>query len=341
MNNKPDEIKGRAKGGAARAAKLTPEQRKEIALMGAAAKKENAKLPSAQYVGDLAIGELTFPCAVLSDGSRVLTETNFMDVMGMYRSGALSVRREATESGARIPLYLAFKNLQPFVIKHLGDVHDHQVRYKNLTGQISSGIPAALIPKICSIWLDARKSGVLGSRQAQIADKAELLLRGLAEVGIVALVDEATGFQRDREKDALAKILEAFVAKELQPYIKTFPADYYEHLFRLRCLPYPPEQNPNFRPQYFGKLTNDIVYERIAPGLLIEIKKQAAKDEKKAHLHRRLTQEIGHPKLKEHLASVTTIMKLSRDYLDFIGKLNMIHPRFGDTLSLDLDEPDR
>ncbi len=331
----------KAAGGVARARSLSPERRQEIARKGAEAKKENAKLPVAQYVGELTLGELTFPCAVLSDGSRVLTETNFMDVMGMYRSGALSVRREANEAGARIPLYLAFKNLQPFVIKHLGDVHEHQIRYKNLTGQISGGIPAALIPKICSVWLDARKSGVLGSRQEQIADKAELLLRGLAEVGIVALVDEATGFQRDREKDALAKILEAFVAKELQPYIKTFPADYYENLFRLRGLPYPPEQNPNFRPQYFGKLTNDIVYDRIAPGLLVEIKKQAAKDEKKAHLHRRLTQEVGHPKLKEHLASVTTIMKLSREYSDFIAKLNMIHPRFGDTLSLDLEETDR
>lgn len=332
---------GKKAGGLARAASLTAEQRKEIAKKGAQAKKDNANLPTAEYVGELRFGDLTFPCAVLSDGSRVLTETTFMDGMGMYRSGALSVRREVSDTGARVPLYLAFKNLQPFVIRYLGDVHEHQVRYRNFSGQISSGIPASLIPRICSVWLDARKEGALGTRQLQIADRAEILLRGLAEVGIVALVDEATGFQRDREKDALAKILEAFVAKELQPYIKTFPADYYEHLFRLRGLPYPPVENPNFRPQYFGKLTNDIVYERIAPGLLDEIKRQAAKDQRKTHLHRRLTQEIGHPKLKEHLASVVTIMKLSKGYQDFLDKLNMVHPRFGGNLSLDLDDADQ
>jgi hypothetical protein len=39
------------------------------------------------------------------------------------------------------------------------------------------------------------------------------LLRGFARVGIIALVDEATGFQRDRTKDALSKILEAYIAK--------------------------------------------------------------------------------------------------------------------------------
>lgn len=332
---------GRAAGGVARAKKLSPERRSEIAREAARAKKEIANLPVAEYVGELTLGEMSFPCAVLSDGSRVLTETNFMEGMGMYRSGALSVRRETSETGARVPLYLAFKNLKPFVIKHLGDVHENQIRYKNLGGQVSSGIPANLIPKICSVWLDARKAGVLGVRQSQVADKAELLLRGLAEVGIVALVDEATGFQRDREKDALAKILESFVANELQPYIKTFPADYYEHLFRLRGLPYPPKGNPNFRPQYFGKLTNDIVYKRLAPGVLEEIKRQAAKDARKTHLHRRLTQDVGHPKLREHLASVVTIMKLSADYADFIGKLNKIHQRYGDTLPLELEASDQ
>ena len=165
-------------------------------------------------------------------------------------------------------------------------------------------------------------------------------MRGFARVGIIALVDEATGFQKDRAKDALAQILEAFVAKELQPYVKTFPSDFYEQLFRLRNLPFPPE-NPSFRPKYFGTLTNDIVYERIAPGLLEELKRKAAKDEKKAHLHRRLTAEVGHPKLREHLASVVTAMKLSSDYKDFISKLNQLHPRFNSQLVLDLDEQDR
>jgi P63C domain len=98
-----------------------------------------------------------------------------------------------------------------------------------------------------------------------IAQQCEILVRGFARVSIIALVDEATGFQRDRAKNALAQILEAFVAKELQPRIKTFPDDYYAQLFRLRGLEYPNDSVK--RPQYFGTLTNDIVYKRLAPGV--------------------------------------------------------------------------
>lgn len=334
------ETKGKAKGGKAAAANMTPEERSQRAKKAVEARKEYAKMPIAQYAGEIKFGDLSFPCAVLSDGTRVLTETDFMAGLGMYRSGALSVRRETDEAGARTPLYLAFKNLSPYVIKHLGDVHATPLRYRTLTGNTAQGIAAAAIPRICSVWLDARRDGVLGPRQLQVADRAEILLRGLAEVGIIALVDEATGYQRDREKDALAQILERFVAKELQPYVKTFPADYYEQLFRLRGLKYPPE-NPQYKPQYFGLLTNDIVYGRLAPGLLDELKALSKSDERKAHLHRRLTQDIGHPKLREHLASVVTIMKLSDKYPDFISKLNRIHQRFGKTIPLDLEEEDR
>lgn len=336
----PDEVVGRAKGGKAVAAKMTPEQRKERARKAVKSRWEKAELPVAEYAGELRLGDLVFPCAVLSDGTRVLTETDFMAGIGMYRSGALSVRRDTDDGGAQTPLYLAFKNLSPFVIKHLGDVHAKPLVYKTLAGNVAHGIQASLIPKICSVWLDARRDNVLGSRQKEIADRVEMLMRGLAEVGIVALVDEATGYQAYRAKDALAQILEQFIAKELQPYVKTFPPEFYEELFRLRGLKYPPE-TPNFRPQYFGTLTNDIVYERLAPGLLEEMKRQAAKDAKKAHLHRRLTQEVGHPKLREHLAAVIMAMRMSSDYPSFIATLNRFYPRFGQTYVLDLEQGDR
>ena len=106
-------------------------------------------------------------------------------------------------------------------------------------------------------------------------------------MGIVALIDEATGYQKDRERDALAKILEAYVAKELQPYIKTFDADFYQEMFRLRGLPYPPEK-VNFRPQYFGTLTNNIVYDRLGPGIKDALKKEAKKVEKPHKLFQHL-----------------------------------------------------
>jgi len=331
---------GKAKGGKAVNAKRTLEERKALSAKMVEAKRELAKLPVATHSGILKISDMEFPCAVLVDGTRVLTETSFMKVMDIYRSGALSTRRdEAEEGSARMPLYLAFKNLKPFVDKHLGSVHVQPMKFKTQEGNVAHGIPAEIIPKICDVWLDARQANVLGPRQKQIAERAELLIRALAHVGITALVDEATGYQKDRARDELAKILEAFVAKELQPYLKTFPADYYAELFRLYNLPYPPEGNRSWRPAFFGHVTNDVVYKRLAPELLPELKKAASKAERKAKLHQWLTSEVGHPKLREHLASVTSILKLSRTKDDFKNNLNRIHPAYGESGILDLDDP--
>lgn len=326
---------GAAKGGRARAEKMSPERRREIAI-AAAESRWGTVVPVADYDGVLRIGDMEFPCAVLSDGSRVLTETNFMKGMGIYRSGALSVRRgEGDQTGARMPLYLAFKNLKPYIDRHLGEMHSKPKFYRTKSGQLVHGIPAEIIPKVCDVWLDARKEGVLGPRQEVVAAKAEILMRGLAHVGIIALVDEATGFQRDRSRDALAKILEAFVATELRKWVKTFPADFYEHLFRLRKLKYPPTTVR--KPQYIGHLTNDIVYKRLAPGVLAELKRVTPRDEQGRHkhqLHRRLTEDLGHPRLREHVATVVGLMKAFDTWDDFKRALDRALPLYGKTMLL-------
>jgi hypothetical protein len=164
---------------------------------------------------------------------------------------------------------------------------------------------------VCEVWLAAREvDGALQTSQLAKAKKAELLMRGLARVGIVALIDEATGYQKDRARDELAKILEAFVTKELQPWVKASPANFYEQMFRLRGLPFYPTIVK--RPAYFGHLTNNVIYRRLAPGVLAEIKMKKKETGRVADkLHQHLTREIGHPKLKDLVNSVTTIMILS------------------------------
>lgn len=167
---------------------------------------------------------------------------------------------------------------------------------------------------------------------------ADVLIRSLANVGIIALVDEATGFQRDRATSALAEILNKFIAKELRPWVSTFPNEYYAQLFRLRGLSFPKDSVK--KPQYFGHLTNNIIYARLAPKVLEELKNatpRAPDGRHKHHLHRRLTEDYGHPKLREHLASVVTAMQLSDDYDDFMAKLDKVKPRFDETLPLPFD----
>lgn len=334
---------GKAIGGAARASKMTDSERKAASQKMVEAKREMAKLPRATHGATdtpLLVGGAELVCYVLEDGTRLITQGGFLSALGRANKAKGGKGAAIVENSLdKTPSFLAANNLKPFISDELQEATT-PIAFRTPLGQKAFGYRAELLPKVCNVYLQARDANVILASQVHIVKAADILIRGLAEVGIIALVDEATGYQKDREKDALAKVLEAFVAKELQPYMRTFPADYYENLFRLRGLKYPPE-NPKFRPQYFGLLTNDIVYERIAPGLLEGLKKQALKDEKKAHLHRRLTQEVGHPKLREHLASVVTIMKLSDNYRDFIGKLNRIHQRFGDTMHLNLEEADR
>lgn len=337
----PDEAKAfGAQGGRKRALNMSKQERSDAAKRAAVA-RWGADLPVAEYTGTLKIGDLEFPCAVLSDGkseTRVLTQSDFMTGMGMYYSGWVAKNMSAEDEAAGLPHFLAFKSLKPFVERHLGDLQSIIVKYRTTGGGIAHGIKAEIIPKICDVWLDADEHGQLGSRQKQVAAKAKIVMRALAHVGITALVDEATGFQSVRARDALAKILEAFVQAELKKWVRTFPAEFYQELCRLRNVAYPP---PNMKlPAYFGHLTNNIVYDRLAPGVKDELKRVTPRDAKGKHkqkLFQRLTDDVGNPKLREHLASVVTLMKISDSYDGFEALLNRALPRWSDNLPLPLD----
>jgi len=334
MNNAAGKINARANSGKARAQALSPERRSEIARLAAQAREERKKLPKATHGSaehPLVIGEIKIPCYVLEDGTRMLSRGGVLEGLGM--SGGT-----ASGQGDRLASFAAGKGIKPFINNELFNTINSPVRFLSPHGGSPAyGYPATMLADICEALLAARKAGALQKQQMHLAAQAEILVRGFARVGIIALVDEATGYQKERARDALAKILEAFVAKELQPWMKTFQPDYYEQLFRLRGLPYPPEHS-SYKPQYFGHLTNDIVYSRLAPYILDELKKQAIKYEKRGKLHQYLTGNYGHPKLREHLAAVTMVMKLSKSYDDFKQKLDIVLPRYNETLSMDFGE---
>jgi hypothetical protein len=322
----------KARAARARAAALSPMKRQEIARRAADA-RWGRKLSHATHEGVLQIADLELPVANLANGTRLMISRAFMTALGRPWKG--------TYKRTGLPNFIDAKNLSPFINKELMDVLE-PVEFVNLNGQTVQGYRAVLLPMVCDVYLAARRAGgVLTPGQERVAAQAEILVRGFARIGIISLVDDATGYSKERASTELATILQAFIAKELQPWVYTFPSDFYEEIFRLRGLPVPKDKAK--RPQYFGHLTNDIIYDRLAPGVREELKRsvpRAPSGRPKAALHQKLTPDLGHPKLREHLSSVTTIMKLSRGYEDFKAKLNRIHPRFGDNLSLALDFPD-
>lgn len=328
------EENGRARGGKARAEKLPAEERTRIAREAAHARWADEKVAVCGSPDrPLHIGEFEFPCYVLEDGTRVLTQGGMLAALGRHPKA--NVRpEELEEGGERLPALVQGKAIRPYISADLLE-QSQPITFRTPQGRRASGYRAELLPHLCEVYLRARDAGVLPKNQEHVARQADILVRGLAHVGIIALVDEATGYQAIRARDALATILEEFIAKELQPWLKTFPPDFYKELFRLRGFEFPRDMNQ--RPRYFGQLTNDIVYERLAPGVLEELKRVTPRNDSGRRKHKyfqRLTSEIGYPKLREHLGSVVTIMKLSSNWEDFQEKLDMIHPKFGTTRRL-------
>ncbi|MEX0563139.1 MULTISPECIES: P63C domain-containing protein [Raoultella] len=316
------ELTGKAKGGKARAANMSPEERKESSKRAAEARK----VPIATHIGELKLGDITLQCAVLPDGQRLFSHGGVGEALTRVPGG--KNRREMTQD--QIPFFVNHKSVIPFIDNDLLLRIQEPVKYRQTPSSfIGNGVPAEALPGICKAWQMARRSGVLDNNEAalRVAAQAEAITLGFAQVGVIALIDEATGYQRDREKNALAKILEDFVAKELRPWVTTFPADYYEGLFKIYGLDYPPEGNKSWRPSFIGNITNNVVYSRLAPELLPELKKAASKAERKAKLHQWLTEDIGHPKLREHLASIVTLLKISNTPDQFYELVERVHPK--------------
>jgi hypothetical protein len=325
---------GKAVGGKARAASLSAEERSAIAKSAADARWAAGPVLRATHGDDshpLRIAGLEIPCYVLEDGRRVLQQTGLIRALNMSHGGSYS------KGGDRLAKFATQGRLKSYVSNELIERTERPIKFRTPAGSLAYGYEATVLAELCEAVLSARSAGVLQKQQEHIATQAEILVRGFARIGIIALVDEATGYERDRIAGSLAKILEAFIDKELRAWVRTFPAEYYEQLFRLRGLAYSSDSVK--RPQYFGVLTNDIVYKRLAPGVLDELKKITERDDDgrpKTKYFQRLTANVGYPKLREHLGSVVTLMKLSSGYSDFKKKLDSIHPEYGTTMPMNL-----
>jgi hypothetical protein len=321
-----------SKGGRARAKALAPEKRKEIAQKGAIARWEKARevsdsKPIAIHpytkLSTLKIGNIELPCAVLENGIPVITYTSVTKTLGRGMGGK-GRKLAKSKQGTPLPEFLYGAALEPFVPESLRIALNNPILFRS-KGGIRRALKATLIPEICEVWLNAHDAKALQPTQEHIARKAEILMRGLARVGITALVYEATGYEKIKDRDDLERILEAYIARELLPWTKRFPNDFYEQLFRLRGWQYRPISVK--RPKYVGKLTNELVYEKLPPGVLDELRSKNPVTPKGYRRYRHfqfLTEDIGNPHLEKQVASVTTLMKASNSWATFERLFNRV-----------------
>lgn len=284
----------------------------------------------------LKIGDLEIDCYVLEDGTRVLSQRGVNKAFSVPQGGGDS-------GGLKIPRFLAQSPLKAFISADLMAGVSEPIRYIPPHGGIAAtGIKATLLPDICAVWIKAKEAGKLKTqRQLETAIKAEIISNGLKHIGIIALVDEVTGYQNVRKADELKTILEAYIAKELLPWTKKFPDNYYEQLFRLNGWQYNPASVK--RPKVAGKMTEDIIYRLLPPGVLEDVKKKNPKDAKgrrKYKHHQLLSEQIGIHHLEKQIAAVVTLMRISPNWRKFKTFLNRAFPQQNHQFDLLEDEED-
>lgn len=316
-----------SRGGKARAAKLSPAELSASAKAAADA-RWGKDLPQATHEGILTIGDAEIPCYVLEGGERVISTRGVMAALKRTWRG-----RKYT--GTELPVFLEAKNLNPFISQELAAVLS-EVDFKTPRGARAEGFKAKLLPMLCETYLKARESNALTAPQLVVAMQAEILVRGLAQIGIIAMIDEATGFQYDRPRRELEQYLKEYLSESLIRWARTFPNDYFKHLCRLRGVDLRPDMK---LPQYFGHLTNDLIYRRIAPGLLRLLKERREERGKPSNkLCWWTSLEKGRPELLTHLGTVIGLMKLNKDYDAFYKQLNEVAPPYPPTPGL-FDDP--
>lgn len=294
--------------------------------------------PVATHRGPLVIGEVEIPCAVLEDGRRVLSENGIANALGGRSGAAKRLSSAAERGGAHLPIFLASKNLKPFISNELLDGPLKPIQYRS-GDAVVEGYAAEALPEICNVWLSAREAGALNAQQRDRAQFAEIIVRALANVGIIALVDEATGYQETRDKEALQAILDRYLKKEFAAWAKRFPDEFYREIFRLRGWNW--NAMSVARPGIVGTYTNDIVYERLAPGILEELQTKNPVTEsgkRRVKHHQYLTEDIGHPALAQHLHAVIGLMRASATWGQFKMMLDRAFPKKGTQLSLLIDD---
>lgn len=328
---------GASKGGMARANVLTPAERKEIARkavrtrwakVGKLRRIEEAEgdespdvvvqadptqLPHSLFRGKLTVGDVEFECHVLSNFKRVLAQREVVRILTAGRDGGNLLRYLKDNPLIDIDLILG------------------QTVEFSIPGFVGVGYEGTLLIDICERYLEAREQGLLEKKsQLLLAAQAEIVIRACAKVGIIALIDEATGYQKARAKNALQLKFQAFIADELQEWARMFPEEFWLELARLEGIHY----SPRSRPLRWGKYVMMFVYDAIDSDVGKELRKKNPNPHFLSNHHQWL-KKFGKDKVRDQILQVVTIMKLCNNMAEFKEKFARVFKKSPLQMSFD------
>jgi hypothetical protein len=337
---------GGKKGGRVRAQRLSPEERRASAQKAAAIRwaKPPAALasaiiptetvdqptgddlppsPFAKFKGELSLGGTPIDCYVLDTGERVI-------------SLRAIVKTLAGIDASNLGDYIGVNALKPFINSDLilGETRDFHIPGTQLRGR---GILAERFIEILNGYIKALEVGELKTdRQREIAIKCSIVLGACAKVGLIALIDEATGYQYERAEDALQIKLRAFIADELREWEKTFPDELWEQFGRLTNW----RGSLHRRPKWWGHLVMELIYDALDPDIAKYLRENKPKPFLSGqHYHRWLTQDVGLKSLISHIYEIIGIAKTCQSMRELQAKVAEHYGREAVQLTMYLPRP--
>jgi len=266
----------------------------------------------------------------------VLSKRGFASVLGLKGGGSAAVNRalSAKGIGPLIPKNLRKKLDNPIIFKYLPGGPEKS----KSSGYETHGYETETIIEVMKFILEAQGEGLLTAKQSVLAEKAKTLLISLANTTLDVLIYQESGFWQASEGQKLSQILEKYLLSNAKKWAKTFPDDFWHKLIKMKGFP---SYIALKRPAYVGHWVNDIIYDRLAPGVKIklnELNPRNTKGRRPNKHHQYLTEDHGVPELKEHLTKVMTLMDASPNKENFERMLNRALPKYGENIAFDFED---
>lgn len=236
----------------------------------------------------------------------------------------------AENDSAVLPEYLSSKYVNKFISSELIEKFDSAVSYLSKSNIEARGVDATVLADICDVFVQAKNAGIKNANILTAADTAYKLIKAFAKVGIIAIIDEATGYQYEREKSELQAILKAYISDDILDWQRAFHLNFYKEIFRLWDVPFT-DKNIKRKPMFIGTLTNKLVYKNMPKGIFVleRLKEKTPKTKGgnyKYRLHQSLTKEDGREALKKVIYSIETLAAVSETKEQF---KRMVEDRYG------------
>lgn len=230
--------------------------------------------------------------------------------------------------GQGVSRIVTHPTLKPFISNELAMAIENPILFAGIGTRETAGYEATILSDLCSALLDARDAGALKTAQElRYGIFADSLIRSFAKIGIIALVDEATGYQDERERDELHRLLARYLSAERLAWAKRFPDEYYKQMYRLWGWSWPAG---NKKTPFVGQLTNKLVYDKLPPGVLDALKTRNPTEpgtgRRRWKHHQFLSEDIGQPDLRDHLLQLVAIMRASPTLEAFEDNFDRVFP---------------